>query len=129
MREVIVAKCGMGFQPMRRDATSEVPASSITNTVEQINCPSRSLPKSDQHGQDAHATSKIPGKGVEFSEAGITWRLGRVDWAAAGNGEARVLSRKLFTIALCLAGHMSPLVAAILMPLSSLRTTSMAARV
>jgi hypothetical protein len=72
------------------------------------------------HGQDAHATSEIPGKGVEFSEAGITWRLGRVDWAAAGNGEA---------VALCLAGHMSPLVAAILMPLSSLRTTSMAARV
>ena len=129
MREVIVAKCGMGFQPMHRDATSEVPASSITNTVEQINCPSRSLPKSDPHGQDAHATSKIPGKGVEFSEAGITWRLGRGDWAAAGNGEACVLSRKLFTIVLCLAGLMSPLLAAILMPLSSLVTTSMAARV
>lgn len=129
MREVIVAKCGMGFQPMHRDATSEVPASSITNTVEQINCPSRSLPKSAPHGQDAHATSEIPGKGVEFSEAGIAWRLGRVDWAAAGNGEARVLSRQGGAIALCLAGRLSPLLAAIRMPLSSLRTTSMAARV
>ena len=129
MREVIVAKCGMGFQPMHRDATSEVPASSITNTVEQINCPSRSLPKSAPHWQDAHATSEIPGKGVEFSKAGITWRLGRVDWAAAGNGEARVLSRQGGAIALCLAGRLSPLLAAIRMPLSSLRTTSMAARV
>jgi len=129
LREVIVAKCGMGFQPMHRDATSEVPASSITNTVEQINCPSRSLPKSAPHGQDAHATSEIPGKGVEFSEAGITWRLGRVDWSAEGNGEARVFSRKGEAVALCLAGHMSPLLAAILMPLSSLLTTSMAARV
>ena len=129
MREVIVAKCGMGFQPMHRDATSEVPASSITNTVEQINCPSRSLPKSAPHWQDAHATSEIPGKGVEFSEAGITWRLGRVDWAAAGNGEARVLSRQGGAIARCLAGRLSPLLAAIRMPLSSLRTTSMAARV
>ena len=80
-------------------------------------------------GQDAHATSEIPGKGVEFSEAGITRRLGRGDWAATGNGEARVFSRKGEAVALCLAGLMSPLLAAILMPLSSLVTTSMAARV
>lgn len=36
---------------------------------------------------------EVPGKGVEFTEEGITWRLGRGDWAAEGNGEACVLSR------------------------------------
>ena len=43
--------------------------------------------------------------------------------------EKPVLSRKGGAVALCLAGRMSPLLAAILMPLSSLLTTSMAARV
>ena len=119
----------MGFQPMPLARTDAHPSTAIAKIAEQHpSAPSLAV-HPNQHGQDAHATSEIPGKGVEFSEAGITWRLGRVDWAAAGNGEARVLSRKLFTVALCLAGRMSPLLAAILMPLSSLLTTSMAARV
>ena len=129
MREVIVAKCGMGFQPMHRAKTNAHPSTAIAKVAEQHPSSPSSAVHPNPHGQDAHATSEIPGKGVEFSEAGITWRLGRVDWAAAGNGEARVLSRQGGAIARCLAGRLSPLLAAIRMPLSSLRTTSMAARV
>jgi hypothetical protein len=129
LREVIVAKCGMGFQPMHLAKTNAHPSTAIAKVAEQHPSSPSSAVHPNPHGQDAHATSEIPGKGVEFSEAGITWRLGRGDWAAAGNGEACVLSRKLFTIALCLAGLMSPFLATILMPLSSLVTTSIAARV
>lgn len=93
LREVIVARCGMGFQPMHRAKTNASPSTAIANVVKQDQSSPSSAVHPDQHGQDAHATSEIPGKGVEFTEAGATWRLGRGDWAAGLPAEACVFSR------------------------------------
>jgi len=43
--------------------------------------------------------AEVPGKGVEFTRAGTTWRLGRGDWAAGQPGEACVFSRDGVTLA------------------------------
>lgn len=47
----------------------------------------------------AGETFEIPGKGVEFTEADATWRLGRGDWAADRPDDACVFSRDGFALA------------------------------
>jgi Cu2+-exporting ATPase len=93
LREVIVARRGIGILPMHRGETSGDPSPPLANPPEPIAPLPESPLQSPMHGQDAHATSEIPGKGVEFNEDGVTWRLGRGDWAAGQPGESCVFSR------------------------------------
>jgi Cu2+-exporting ATPase len=99
LREVIVARFGIGILPMNRGETSGDPGPPLANPPEPIAPLPKSPLRSPQHGQDAHATSEIPGKGVAFTEAGTTWRLGRGDWAAGQVGDACVFSRDGVAIA------------------------------